>query len=105
MNQFLFILFGASSDLAKRKLIPALYQLFIAGKLDGCFILGVAHTEQNIDELLENSRSFIETFILDKWFTFKKIWKYQKASVGDLNDMEQLAQTIQSIEKTYNLLC
>ncbi len=45
MNQFAMIIFGASGDLTKRKLMPALYSLYKANRLKGNFsILGVART-------------------------------------------------------------
>lgn len=46
MNHFAMVIFGASGDLTKRKLMPALYSLFKDGRLKGDFsILGVARTE------------------------------------------------------------
>ena len=33
MQDMTFVLFGATGDLAKRKLFPALYNLFLDGKL------------------------------------------------------------------------
>ena len=39
------VIFGASGDLAKRKLIPSLFALFLRGLLpDRFFILGVSRT-------------------------------------------------------------
>lgn len=41
----LLVVFGASGDLAKRKLIPALYHLYSQGLLhDGFALLGFART-------------------------------------------------------------
>lgn len=39
------VIFGASGDLTRRKLIPALYRLFAAGRLSQFFIVGVARTD------------------------------------------------------------
>ncbi|MDY5814635.1 MAG: glucose-6-phosphate dehydrogenase [Bacteroides sp.] len=45
MNSFAMIIFGASGDLTKRKLMPALYSLFRDRRLQGSFsILGVGRT-------------------------------------------------------------
>ena len=39
----LFVIFGASGDLSRRKILPALYQLFANGSTsDGCVILGLS---------------------------------------------------------------
>jgi len=40
MNDGTFIIFGATGDLAKRKLIPALYQLVAKKKLNNFAIIG-----------------------------------------------------------------
>jgi glucose-6-phosphate 1-dehydrogenase len=43
VSPFVLVVFGATGDLARRKLIPAMYQRDIAGQLpDDAFILGVA---------------------------------------------------------------
>ena len=42
MDKFAMIIFGASGDLTKRKLMPALYSLFREKRLTGDFhILGI----------------------------------------------------------------
>lgn len=58
MDPLVLVIFGASGDLAKRKLIPAVYQLFKGGHLPDCFaVLGVSRTEYS-DEAF---RDFIYT--------------------------------------------
>jgi glucose-6-phosphate 1-dehydrogenase len=48
------VIFGASGDLAKRKLIPAIYRLFRQGLLPrGFFVLGVARTEMDSERFRE----------------------------------------------------
>jgi glucose-6-phosphate 1-dehydrogenase len=49
-----FVIFGASGDLTKRLLMPALYNLLTEGLLDQDFtILGVAHSDRSEDEFRE----------------------------------------------------
>lgn len=56
MKQFAMIIFGASGDLTKRKLMPALYSLYKANRLKGDFsVLGVSRTDYND----ETYRSYI----------------------------------------------
>ena len=46
MNRFVMIIFGASGDLTKRKLMPALYTLYKEKRLPESFaVLGVGRTE------------------------------------------------------------
>ncbi|TKB51986.1 glucose-6-phosphate dehydrogenase [Ferrimonas aestuarii] len=59
-----FVLFGTSGDLARRKLIPSLYQLDKAGLLhDGTRILGVARQEMSQEEYLEAIRASLGQFL------------------------------------------
>ena len=46
MSKFVMIIFGASGDLTKRKLMPALYTLYNDGRLpDGFPIVGIGRTD------------------------------------------------------------
>jgi glucose-6-phosphate 1-dehydrogenase len=46
----LFVIFGATGDLARRKILPALYQLHVQGFIKhGCVVLGVTR-DDNIDD-------------------------------------------------------
>ncbi|KHF36815.1 Glucose-6-phosphate 1-dehydrogenase [Paenibacillus sp. P1XP2] len=48
MNPTTFVLFGATGDLAKRKIYPALYHLYIHGKLPASFsVIGLGRKELN----------------------------------------------------------
>ena len=55
------VLFGATGDLAKRSLFPALHELQKAGKL-GIPVIGVARSEWDDDELRRYARKSIEEF-------------------------------------------
>ncbi|MEN0003438.1 MAG: glucose-6-phosphate dehydrogenase [Bacteroidota bacterium] len=56
MEPLILVIFGASGDLAKRKLIPAVYQLYKGQFLPDCFaVLGVSRTKYSD----ESFRSFI----------------------------------------------
>ena len=65
MNKFSIVIFGASGDLTKRKLMPALYSLYKEKRLDDEFaILGVSRTEYSDDEyrayILQELQEFIK---------------------------------------------
>ncbi len=58
-----FIVFGASGDLAKRKLLPALYNLEASDLLpDGCSVIGYARTEFDDKSFRDFARKAIEEF-------------------------------------------
>ncbi|KGA98704.1 glucose-6-phosphate 1-dehydrogenase [Alkalihalobacillus alcalophilus ATCC 27647 = CGMCC 1.3604] len=55
------ILFGATGDLAKRKLYPSIYSLFLSGKLsDNFVVIGAARRPWSDAELRENVKKAIE---------------------------------------------
>jgi len=57
------IIFGASGDLAKRKLIPALYRLVQERLLPAEFaIVGLSRTEMTEDEFRARMKSAVESF-------------------------------------------
>lgn len=60
-HEVLFIIFGISGDLAKRKLIPALYRLISQTGMDQDFrIIGVSRQQNfTIDNLIQNTLPFI----------------------------------------------
>jgi glucose-6-phosphate 1-dehydrogenase len=55
------VLFGATGDLAHKKLFPALYKMVWRGKLD-VPVIGVALSGWNLDRLIQHARDGIEKF-------------------------------------------
>ena len=59
----LIAIFGVTGDLARRKLIPALFSNFIKGRLPaGLRIVGVGRRDWNDDTLIEHARQSLENF-------------------------------------------
>ncbi len=59
----IYVIFGASGDLTKRKLVPAIYSLFVQNLLPEKFVLlGVSRTEFSDDEFRSNMKSAISEF-------------------------------------------
>ena len=88
------IIFGASGDLTKRKLIPGLYNLACEGCMNPQFeVLGIGRTPMSSEEFREKSgeaaakskdtRDFSES----GWKDFQTRLHYM---VGDINDSELL---------------
>lgn len=84
------VIFGASGDLTKRKLIPALYRLFHDGRLPkSFFVIGNSRTEFSDDSFRERQREELDTFLTDmkiedaEWQLFAKRIHYIP---GDMKD-------------------
>lgn len=54
-----FILFGVTGDLAKRKLIPAIYDLYLTKEIKKIKIIGIARRQSNPEKLINASKKYI----------------------------------------------
>ncbi len=58
-----FVVFGVTGDLTRRKLIPALYELKLAGRLDvPLYIIGFARRDWSDDFLRDTLRTGVQEF-------------------------------------------
>src|ERR1043166_7080825 len=97
------VIFGASGDLTARKLIPALYQLFIEKQLpDPIRIIGFARREKTDqswrDELKAALDKFSRTKPVDsmKWKAFAEHVFYCKGEFSEVEAYERLAKQLAS---------
>ena len=81
------VLFGATGDLARRKLLPGLFHLASVGFIPGCRIIGVSLDEFGVDEFRAAARSALDEFSSRKitdaaWATFAASLDYVPLSAG-----------------------
>src|ERR1700744_5363056 len=81
------VLFGATGDLARRKLLPGLYHLSSAGFIPGCRIIGVSLDEFDIDGFRAGARAALAEFSSRKvtesdWDTFSGNLDYVSLASG-----------------------
>jgi len=60
------VLFGATGDLAKKKLFPAIYNMQRDGSLGGLPVLGVSSSDWSPDQLRERAREAVEASLGDE---------------------------------------
>lgn len=101
MNECMtFILIGATGDLAKRRLIPALYSLLKHGKMPPKWlIIGVALEAKDPADLLAASREFIEEFDEQLWQHFIEHFWYKQTNFSQQEHVKELAQVIIDLEQ------
>ena len=58
----LIMLFGATGDLAKRKLFPSIYRLFQKENIEKFAVIGVARRPLTNDQFQENVKDSVMTF-------------------------------------------
>lgn len=98
------VIFGASGDLAKRKLIPALYNLFVKERLKGDFcIVGVSRTafshEQFRAEMGDDCQRFEPAYYSEaRWDQFAEHLYYIAADATQLDGMSQVKDQLAAIE-------
>ncbi|MCR2820320.1 glucose-6-phosphate dehydrogenase [Lederbergia panacisoli] len=102
----LIMIFGATGDLAKRKLYPSLYHLFRKGKLAKHFaVVGVARRPWTDEVLREHVKDSVLTSIKDAENVeeFISHFYYKSHDVSDSNSYIQLKNLANELDKTYSL--
>ena len=87
------VIFGASGDLTRRKLMPSLYDLYRKGRMpDNWRIVGVSRSEFTDDAFRDHVEAGVKEFAKASYDA--KTWREFAANVGycqgDLTDFEQL---------------
>jgi glucose-6-phosphate 1-dehydrogenase len=101
----MLVVFGASGDLAHRKLIPALYHLAYQNLLPPNFsILGFARTKYNDEEFRELARDGVQKYGLNGiddhiWHWFSQGLFYHTGNYDDLTSFKKLAERVAEIEQ------
>ena len=100
------IIFGASGDLTKRKLVPALYRLVQERLLPAEFaIVGFARTEMSDDAFREKMKESVAEFSEAKkvdeevWHSFAQGLYYLTADIGDPDEYQKLAALLDRIDR------
>jgi glucose-6-phosphate 1-dehydrogenase len=103
------VIFGASGDLTKRKLIPALLNLVAAKLLPEQFaIIGFANNDLTTDtfraQLTEEIKKYASCPLTPEvWSWFEQRIYYMKGEFQDPKAFEQLKTQIATVEKNHNI--
>jgi glucose-6-phosphate 1-dehydrogenase len=102
-----FVIFGASGDLTRRKLIPALYNLAVSRLLPpGMTILGFALTESSEDQFRANMREAVAQFSRRKpvdeavWADFASRLHYVSGKFESPDSYQRLRSRLDELDKT-----
>jgi len=81
------VLFGATGDLARRKLLPGLYHLSASGFIPGCRIIGVSLDDTDADGFRRIARAALDEFSSRKttdadWTAFSQSLDYVPLAAG-----------------------
>ncbi|MEE9594789.1 MAG: glucose-6-phosphate dehydrogenase [Candidatus Hydrothermarchaeales archaeon] len=106
VDRHLFVILGATGDLTRRKLLPALYHLLtLKGLQDRCLILGVGR--KDLDD--EGFRSFTREALKDAGFSTEEVGRWCDSCIhyqsvgGSVEDYQKLASRIEALEQERQL--
>ncbi|MCL6452320.1 MAG: glucose-6-phosphate dehydrogenase [Alicyclobacillus sp.] len=104
-----FIMFGATGDLARRKLFPALFALYQNGQLPAQFaVMGTARTPYTLPAFRADVRAALESFArcpvdADAWADFAEHLFYCPVDVRSPEDFSRLREAVTDIERRFDL--
>ncbi|MEM3112831.1 MAG: glucose-6-phosphate dehydrogenase [Candidatus Pacearchaeota archaeon] len=98
-----FVIMGVTGDLAKRKLIPAIYRLVEKNKLKDFAIIGVSHSESSMSAIIKESKKFVYNYNKKIWDEIGKRSKYIKLDFNNYKDYKTLSDGCLNLEKSLNL--
>ncbi|MBS2023287.1 MAG: glucose-6-phosphate dehydrogenase [Deltaproteobacteria bacterium] len=101
------VVFGASGDLAHRKLLPALYNLTLGAHLPAAFgVVGVSKTEMDGKAFIADMRDAVGKFSRTKpireetWSDFADGMRYVAGSFDDPSTFTKLKSALDDLDKT-----
>ncbi|MFK7979996.1 MAG: glucose-6-phosphate dehydrogenase [Saprospiraceae bacterium] len=103
----IIFIFGGSGDLANRKLIPALYNLYLDNHMPEKFsIIGLGRTKftdkQYRDKVFGGVKDFSrQKGTKEKWAAFSKAVHYQVSDIFDEKSYQQLGKEIDKVEEEW----
>ena len=99
------VIFGASGDLTARKLVPALYNLFLNEGLPSPFVIvGTSRTElthEEFREKLKTSYGATENSDLSRWDEFAGNLYYKTVVYDSLDTYRELAKFLRKLDEEY----
>ena len=100
------VLFGATGDLARRKLLPGLFHLSSAGFIPGCRIIGVSLDDIDVEGFRASARSALDEFSSRKvpdadWQAFAASLDYVPLAAGPA----ALKAAVELAEQTFGAEC
>src|SRR5688572_20366111 len=100
----IIVIFGASGDLTRRMLLPALYNLFTDAQIpEQCAVVGFARTEWEDHDFRIHARQSVEEFSRrpvdqEAWERFSRSLFYVAGDYSSAESHDKLAQRLEEVE-------
>src|SRR4051812_35562162 len=102
------VIFGASGDLSKRKLLPALYRLFYERRISSSFaVVGSSRTPMSDDQFRERMKDSVQKFLEDApfdedvWKSFAQSLFYVAGDLGNSASYDAIRDKLDALEKSH----
>lgn len=102
------VIFGASGDLSKRKLLPSLYRLFYERRISPSFaVIGTSRSPMSDDAFREKMRESVSKFLEEApfdesvWDSFAQCLFYVAGDLGNPQSYEDIKAKLDEVEKTH----
>src|ERR1035437_2840375 len=95
------IIMGATGDLTKLKLIPAIYNLLKNKSVGKLSVIGVAFSQTNSTAILKASKQNIANIDENIWPQLDNIFHYQSLDFNKIEDYAELKLKVDELEKKY----
>jgi glucose-6-phosphate 1-dehydrogenase len=100
MKPLVFVIFGASGDLAKRKLLPAIYELHCGGFLPEQFaVLGVSRTDFSDEEFRKEAYTDNDFIDEQKSETFAQKLFYQSIDTLEASEYAKVRKRLEEMDE------
>ncbi|MBV9404010.1 MAG: glucose-6-phosphate dehydrogenase, partial [Acidobacteriaceae bacterium] len=102
------VIFGASGDLSKRKLLPSLYRLFFERRISSSFaVIGSSRTPMSDDQFRERMKESVAKFLEeapfdeDVWTSFAQSLFYVPGDLNTPSSYDDLHAKLEEVEKSH----
>ena len=103
MKSCSIIILGATGDLAKRRLIPAVFSLIARKKIGKFILVGAAIDDTSMQDVLQSSKEFIEDFDQSIFEYMLNHCYYQKLDFNVEQDFHMFETRLSALEQEHNL--
>ncbi len=102
-KNFTFVIMGVTGDLAKLKLIPAIYNLLKLNPTMRVSLIGTARSDTTIQSILDESKKLISNLDTAVWNKLYNSAHYVRLNFDNFADFENLRAKILEVETQNNL--
>lgn len=97
------VVMGATGDLTKRKLIPALYKLLADGLLTNYVLIGTGREATTVERIFEAARVFVDPVDPALWKQLQQNFRYIQVNFYEPADFKALKALVEQEEKLRGL--